>query len=69
MSETMVAEVSNLSSDDLANELLLACKAARTAFSDLNGRIPRKVWNELFEVTQTLDTALEKARSSGHAAG
>jgi hypothetical protein len=43
-------------------DLLAACRAARSAFGDLNGRVSREVWDSLYEVNRTLDTAIAKAR-------
>lgn len=45
-------------------DLLDACKAARRAIADLNGRVARDVWGELFETTEKLDIAIAKARGA-----
>lgn len=47
--------------------LLAACKLARRALSDLNGRVTREVWNGLYETDESLDRAIAKAegRSDG----
>jgi hypothetical protein len=41
--------------------LLAAARRARTALSDLNGRISRDVWNSLYETVEALDDAIANA--------
>lgn len=42
--------------------LLAACRAARKAMSNLNGKVSREVWSGLYEVNCVLDEAIEAAQ-------
>ena len=50
----------------LGSNLLEACVAARRALADLNGRVSREVWINLFETNEMLDSAIQEAESYGY---
>lgn len=51
------------SSPGVVDQLLAACKAARRAFSDLNGRVDCEVWNGFYSVNRQIDAAVARAES------